>query len=128
MLSDGPLGIGFFRLAKKESKKSTHNIRVGAVLSNNRPITFGHNKIKSHTKFANPSQHLKISIHAEIDCIIKSKSNKDGDTIWVWREDLEGKPKLSRPCSDCMKSLREFGIKKVYYTVEHFPYWKGELL
>jgi deoxycytidylate deaminase len=123
-MDESPLNVGFFRLAREESRKSTHRVQMGAVLSDKRPTSRGFNKIKTHPKFANPSKHLKISIHAEIDCIMKSKSS--GDTIWVWREDLEGNPKLARPCSDCMKSLKAFGIKRIYYTVEHFPYWKEE--
>lgn len=126
MSKEDLMGVGFFRIAKEESRKSTHKIRVGAVLSNSRPVSRGYNKIKTHPRFANPNLHVKVSIHAEIDCIMKSGSNITGDTIYVYREDLEGNPKLARPCIDCMKSLKEFGIKRVLYTVEHFPYWCEE--
>lgn len=114
-----------FRLAKQASFKSKHKTRMGAALTNKGKTTsVGTNRIKTHPRFANPNLHLKVSIHAEIDCIIRSKVS--GDTIYVYREDLEGKPKLARPCVDCMKALKEFGIKKIYYTVEHYPYWKEE--
>lgn len=118
-----------FRLAKLASMKSTHRVKMGATITNKgKSYSTGTNKIKTHPTFANPSLHLKVSIHAEIDCILKSKSNVNGDTIYVYREDLEGRPKLARPCKDCIKSLKEFGIKRIYYTVEHFPYWQSEAL
>lgn len=116
-----------FRLAKQASLRSKHTVKMGAALTNKGKTTsVGTNQIKTHPKFANPNLHLKVSIHAEVDCIIQS--NVSGDTIYVYRADLEGKPKLARPCADCMKSLKEFGIKKIFYTIEHEPYWCEEII
>jgi deoxycytidylate deaminase len=119
--------IGFFRLAIEQSKKSTHKVKVGAVLANKRPVARGYNKIKSHPIWANPSKHVKISIHAEIDCLMDSSAS-EGDTMYVYREDSLGWPALARPCVDCMKVLKERGIRKVIYSIAHPPYYKEEFI
>ena len=121
------LNVGFFRIARKNSFLSTYRVQVGAVLAKRRPISFGHNKVKTHPTFANPEKHLKASIHAEIACLIKADI-KDiiGSSIYVYREDKEGNPKLSRPCNMCMKNLKEFGVKEIFYSIEHYPYWASE--
>jgi deoxycytidylate deaminase len=117
--------VGFFRLARKESNKSTHGVRVGAVIANSRPIARGFNKIKSHTKYANPNIHKKISIHAEVDCLIDASARR-GDTIYVYREDKYGWPAMARPCEDCLVRLKEYGIRKILYSIPHPPYFKEE--
>jgi tRNA(Arg) A34 adenosine deaminase TadA len=117
--------VGFFRLARLESEKSTHDIRVGAVLANARPTARGYNKIKSHPIWANPDKHVKISIHAEVACIIDS-STQIGDTIYVYRVDKAGWPAMARPCIDCLRTLKEYGVRKMYYSIPHPPYYTFE--
>lgn len=117
---------GFFKLAQRQADQSLYKIKVGAVLSGKRPLSVGHNKLKTHPQYADPERHTKISIHAEIDCLIKSDTSVTGDTIWVFRYGKDGNPGLARPCVDCMRELKSFGIKKIYYSVDHAPYWKFE--
>lgn len=119
--------IGFFRIAMEEAAKSTHDFKVGAVISKSRPVARGHNKIKTHPHYANPIRHKKISIHAEIDCLI-DHSAKLGNTIYVYREDKSGWPALARPCADCVKTLKEQGIRKMLYSTSHPPYYAEEEL
>lgn len=120
----------FFRLARNSSLLSSHDrSKVGAVLVNKRPMVFGFNKFKSHTKYANPSFHDKISVHAEIACLIESKDkNLEGWSIYVYREDCHGEVANSRPCDDCMVQLKKRGIKKIYYTTRVFPHWNMEYI
>jgi len=120
------LNVGFFRLAKYASDNSDFRIKVGAVLANKRPIVTGFNKIKTHPEFANPEIHEKISIHAEIDCLIKTKfQHINGTDIYVYRES-NGVPAMARPCKSCLKELKSRGVRRIYYSIEHEPYWESE--
>jgi len=120
----------FFRLARDASLlSSSRRTKVGAVLVNKRPVVFGFNKFKSHTKYANPEIHAKISVHAEIDCIIEAK-DKDirGWSVYVYREDCNGAVANSRPCEDCLTELKKRGIRKIYFTTKTFPFWNMEYI
>lgn len=117
-----------FRLAKKASILSEYRIKVGAVLVDKKPICSGYNKLKTHPRFANPESNIKLSIHAEIACLLKMKfKDTSGLTVYVYRES-NGHPAMSRPCKDCMNELRLAGIKKIFYSVSSFPYYKVEAL
>lgn len=120
----------FFRLARDASLLSSHDrSKVGAVLVNKRPMVFGFNKFKSHTKYANPNIHLKISVHAEIDCLIGVKDRDvKGWSVYVYREDCNGNVANSRPCEQCLAELKKKGIRKIYYTTRIFPYWNMEYI
>lgn len=41
-----------------------------------------------------------------------------GSVIYVARVDKKNKPQLSRPCSKCMKTIADAGIREVWYTNE----------
>jgi len=120
--------VGYFRLARKESLKSTHDFKVGAVLVSRKPISVGHNVTKTHPKFSNPNLGVKTSIHAEINCLLHSEAGVAGATMYIYRETKDGEPALSRPCPECLEHLRDFGIKCVYYSVPHAPFWCSEKL
>ena len=97
-----------FKYAKDESKNSDYRIKVGAVLVVGKNMIRGFNKIKSHPRYANPEMHRKISIHAEIDCILKSRDyDIDGSSIYVYRETRDGDIANSRPCVACLKELKK---------------------
>lgn len=105
----------FFDLAKKMSYKSTHpEHRIGGVIvKKSRVISLGFNKPKTHTK----SNHLYKNIHCELDCILSAeKGDLQGSTLYLYRENKQGVPSLSRPCKWCQVLIREVGIKAVCYT------------
>jgi deoxycytidylate deaminase len=111
----------------KASEESTYRIKVGAVLCRKgRAQITGTNCIKTHPIWANPDKHIKLSIHAEIDCLINSESEVLGDTIYVFRWGKKGIPGLARPCIDCIRELKKRGVNKIYYTTDHFPFWSYE--
>lgn len=120
------MDIGFFRLAKKASFSSDHRCRIGAVLVDKRPFISGYNKIKSHTKYAIPGVDLKVSIHAEIACLIGTKKDVSGCSIYVYREDANGEIANSRPCEDCLEELKKAGIRKIFYTTRELPNFRQE--
>lgn len=118
-----------FRLAKREAEKSSFNPQMGAVLIVGKRLITGHNREKTHPKYANPEKHERRSLHAELDCLKRSPIFKAGtggsSEIYVYRE-LDGLPAMARPCNHCMKFIREAGIEKVYYTIPHEPFWEME--
>jgi deoxycytidylate deaminase len=112
---------GFFRLARNVSKYSEIAPQMGAVIAQKKPISVGFNKAKT----AYP--YNKHSTHAEISAVISSDRWDLTDCeIYIYRETNDGFPAMARPCEKCMKILKSCGIKKIYYTVSEYPFWKSE--
>jgi deoxycytidylate deaminase len=109
------------------SKKSKYRIQMSCIiLDHGRMIGKGYNQIKSHPRW---SYGLKTTIHAECSAIINTRKRRVYGTIaFIYRETRRGKPALARPCENCMKELKEFGIKKVIYSIGEEPYFKIEKL
>lgn len=91
--------------------------RHGAVIvKSGRVLAVGVNKwrnrnIKNNDLEYNP--HL--TYHAEIDALNRF-ADVEGATIYIARVDKKGEPRFSRPCSRCLKALKDAGIKKIVYT------------
>lgn len=86
---------------------------VALVVSKNKILSVGYNSRKTH-----PSMHTRMQmLHAESDAISRL-SDRDliGSDIVVVRLRPSGFPGLAKPCSFCEQSLRDVGIRKVYYT------------
>jgi|WetSurMetagenome_2_1015567.scaffolds.fasta_scaffold140022_2 deoxycytidylate deaminase len=115
-----------FRFAIAESKKSSMSAKVGACLVVGKSILKGFNKDKTHTKYANPNIHERLSIHAELDCLNRAPIS-EGGIIYVYRE-VHGKPAIARPCEHCISFLKKAGITEIYYSIPEYPYWKKEVL
>lgn len=113
-----------FRLAKEQADKSTMRPKVGAVIESGKYLFGGHNKNKTHTKYANPNLHVRTSIHAELDCLNRLPI-EEAESIYVYRE-LEGVPAMARPCNHCVGFLKKAGVRKIYYTIPHEPFWERE--
>ena len=121
-MSKDILDIGYFKLARNVSKLSTYKIKVGAVIANHKPISIGYNTDKSHP----PS--LKPTTHAEMKAILNAGSVESlrGRSIYVYREFMNTNPAFARPCMECLKVLKDVGIRKIYYSIDQPPYWKKE--
>lgn len=127
--SDYPLDkFLFFKQARLVSYLSesitSKNKRMGAVLFKGKSVlSFGCNIInKTH-----PLHKTAIkSIHAELSCIIKRRhyNGIKGCSIIVYRETVDGKPALAKPCINCENIIKAFGIKKVYYSIPTAPYYE----
>ena len=99
------------------------NYRLGAIIStrkNSPPVSMGVNRFKAtplQLKFsANTVDDDHLSTHAEIDAISRCRvSDLQGSHIFVARVTRTGKWGNSRPCSGCMRALRHFGVRYVYY-------------
>ena len=107
------------------ARGSSSKKRVGAILLyKNKIVATGVNKdTKTHPLQARFAQLAglgdKIYLHAEIDALIKLRTQ--ADTIVVARlgghnggEELRN----AKPCNICKLALREAGIKKVCYTTD----------
>lgn len=100
---------------------------MGAVLANKRPIIACSNVVRTHPKYAYDECHQ--TIHAEARCVMYNNgTNLKGTTIYVYREHADGSPALARPCNDCYQLLKDFGVKKMIYTIDEYPYFRTELL
>lgn len=115
-----------FRFAIDASRKSTMREKVGACLVVGKSILKGYNKSKTHTIYANPEKHIRLSIHAELDCLNNAPVAKGG-TIYVYRE-VHNKPAMARPCDHCISFLKDAGVEEIFYSTPDHPFWKRETL
>lgn len=106
----------FLALAKKASERSDHkDHQLGCVIARgNRILGTGHNMVKTHTK----SPHRFKNIHAEFLAVLNSGYDIEGATVYVYRQQKDGTPSISRPCPYCWKYLMEQGAKEVVYSFE----------
>jgi len=107
--------LKYLKIAAKEASKSNEEYKLGAVIVNSgRIIGRGFNTNKSSPRFG--SGYHKY-LHAEGRAIwdaYRNKQNLIGSTIYIYRKN----GLLSRPCKDCQKLIKTFGISRVVYTVE----------
>ena len=106
----------FLSIAKKESRLSNHHShKLGcAIVRNGKVLGVGHNMMKTHPK----SPHRFKNIHAEFMAVLNSNMDIGGGTAYIFREQKNGTPAISRPCTDCWRFLMECGIKDVVYSFE----------
>lgn len=112
------------RVAVKEAKKSKYEQRVGAVIVKRKSIVSrGHNYPHRSVKKLHPRfQEWPNSVHAEVDCIIKARQDLAGTTMYVIRINKRGQLVNSRPCKRCFMYIEHVGIKRVYYSIDKYPY------
>jgi deoxycytidylate deaminase len=117
--------IGYFLLAKNVSMYSDYKQKLGCVIAKHKPIGIGFNLKK--TRPTNSKLNFCRSSHAEIRCLINcGKTNLKGSVAYIYRQTKNGKPAMARPCEDCLKALKDAGVKKIYYTINIYPYFKVE--
>lgn len=83
------------------------------VVKSGRVLSIGINKLKNNPEHV--VGYGLCSIHAEADAISRVK-NPRGAAIYIARVNNNGEPRLSRPCDDCAKMIRDVGISKIVYT------------
>jgi len=114
----------FFRLAKNVSKTSHHRVKMGAVIvKNGNVISISANRAKTHPKAAWEGHGL----HCEVSSILYAgKCDLNGSSIFVYRENKKGKISIAKPCKECQKVLKKYGFRKMYYTIDEYPYFEVE--
>jgi deoxycytidylate deaminase len=117
----------YFKVAMWAASTSTfHKTKMGAVVvDSNDILAVGVNTAKTH-----PLQHkynafrgreiTSPCMHAEINALTKLPHNYDGKNavIYVSRVMANGTTGMARPCPGCMRALRDYGIKKVFYCTD----------
>jgi tRNA(Arg) A34 adenosine deaminase TadA len=88
--------------------------QLGAVMT--RGSTFlgsAPNKFRNHPWI----NHFHATRHAEMQALRRCLLNSArGSTVYVARVDKMGQTRLARPCTQCMKSLYDAGVREVVYT------------
>lgn len=106
----------YLKLAKRVAKRSDCRCQIGSVLvKSGRVISFGWNSRKRTPKSAKLGYNW--SLHAEIDtCLGFSPEEIRDATLYNYREDRQGRRKISKPCPTCEHVLRGLGVRRVYYS------------
>lgn len=87
-------------------------------------VGLGYNNLKSHPFALKFSKHPEaIFLHAEIAAIhnaMKILTNEELSKcdLYILRYKSNRTLGLAKPCEGCMKAIVQFGIKKVFYTVD----------
>lgn len=126
-----PKNKKFFRLASLAADLSTYpKYHIGAaIVSGRKVVSIGTNRWRTHTKQKKYAPYRystaweadadKGRCHAEVDAIIKAgRTDLNGASIYVYRQNLNGELANCRPCGACMQAIKEAGIKDVFYTSE----------
>lgn len=111
----------FLNLAMRAAESSDCQQRHGAiVVRGGSVLAIGVNKWRNDITMAgilhDQGRSADISIHAEIDALSRV-SNPRGATIYIARVNRRGKARLSKPCDNCAKALKDAGISKIVYTL-----------
>lgn len=104
--------------AIEEAKRSEHNFRMGAVIFHKKSIiSKGHNYTCRSVKHLHPRYYKwPYSVHAEIDAIIKARTDVKGMSLLVVRINKEDKLMYSYPCKKCLTYILHCDIKNIYYV------------
>lgn len=111
--------------------KSVANARIVAgLVYKGELIAIGGNKLKTHP-FQNRYSKNDESpyLHAENDCIVRGLRDFDSDLLaksklFVVRAKKKGPRQvqdiwgLAKPCDGCMRAIRDFKIKDVWYSTD----------
>lgn len=117
-----------FVLAIDNDVNSYRSRHAAALLYKNNVISYGVNENKTHPFQAQYGRNEECLFwHAETRAIhnaLRSNSKEviKNSSIYVSRAKMKndaGNPYvlgLSKPCEGCMKAIKEFGIKNIFYT------------
>ncbi len=126
----------YFKKAKCIAMTSDYiKTQVGCVaVYQGRIIGVGCNCNKTHpaqkfyNKYRTSSDEMLPKLHAEINCINSIKHlniNFSKVMLYIYRIRKDQPYGLARPCSSCMKAIKDIGIKSIYYTTnEGYAYEK----
>lgn len=82
-------------------------------------VSVGHNQyLKTHPRQKELAEAVgqpeRQYLHAEIDCIVKSR--KPIDTLIVVRYNSKGEAVNAKPCAICQLAIKQAGIKTVIHS------------
>jgi deoxycytidylate deaminase len=113
-----------FRLARRMAQESTEEHRLGACLvKSGRVLGKGKNSVNKTNWLAKQAFNYP-TIHAEMSALFRlSENDMRGSILYVYRERKSGLPGLAKPCDRCSQILSAYGIKRVCYTTNEYPYF-----
>lgn len=116
----------FLKQAIDEAVKSKHKQRVGAIIfDKSKIVSRGYNQSARSVKHLKKKfQRWPGTVHAEVAAIVTSKTNLKNLSMLVVRINSKNQLRLARPCRWCQMYLEYVGIKKIYYSINEFPYIK----
>lgn len=101
--------------ATKEAKRSSFKQPLGAVVvKGGRVVGVGFNSVRFSSRNTS-TRHIQ-SLHAEIAAILAAGKNARRSILFVSRITKDGHLAMAKPCSFCMKFIKEMQVKKVVYT------------
>lgn len=88
-----------------------------------RVISIGKNSyVKTHPLQACHARKMgkpdSIFLHAEVHAILKCRDLSSAHKIFISRFDVNGNPRLAKPCPICNSAIKEAGIKHIEWTVD----------
>jgi len=116
----------FFKIALNDALKhpfrnEVKSIHSALVVRGGNIISRGLNRPKRNVFSRLYSKHPRCVIHSEIDAILQARRKSDlrGAKIYVLRIRKDNAQVAnSRPCANCMRAIKNYGIKKVIYTID----------
>lgn len=115
------------KIAVAEAEKSTYKQKIGCVIYNkNRIISRAYNVVNRYCKKVKTIyKRWPSSLHAEVNAILKAKTDLKGCSILIVRiSGTEDKYLLSKPCGHCASYMDYVGIKSIMYSTSESPYWE----
>ena len=109
----------FLNRAKKLAATSECRIKHGCIIvKGGSVVAVSTNKYRNNPdSMSDPN--ADSSYHAEIAALKKVKGGLTGAVAYIARVNNFGAPRMSRPCQRCMVALKEAGVKRVIFTIEH---------
>ncbi len=120
----------FVQLTKKMAELSNYEqYRLGAsIVLNGQVIGRGFNAPKSdpiqkkyNKNRINIPDNSPHYLHAELAAMKKALANHSdlsGAEMYIYHMGSKNQQKMARPCSACMKAIKEHGIKKIIYSTD----------
>ena len=107
----------FFNAALEQSRKSNYKVPLGAIFVNqNKIVGRGFNAVFTTGK-------SDYGRHAEISALNNTTARyRKNAIVYVGRTTKDGNLAMAKPCHDCTKILKKYGVKRVWYS--DFDGWK----
>lgn len=118
--------LSYLRIAQKMAFLSQEEHKLGAcAVKSGRVLGQGFNQLNKHNKIVKKFFNYP-TLHAEIASICRLHADDIRDSvIYVYRERKSGSPGLAKPCARCILALIAFGVKRVVYSTDTFPFYES---
>lgn len=113
------LYAGVLKKAIEVAEKSTFKYQLAAVVfKGKRIISYGENSIRSTRRVHNKYKNYETTLHAEQNALsLCNKEFTQGLSLLVIRLNKTGGLAHAEPCEMCMKMIKHYGIKYIYYSL-----------